>query len=247
MPNMTIPDNDNSPTLVVVTATVMEMRSVFAHRVGDIPEEFGWVERKERWGNLVLLVCGVGPINAGISLGHLLGVLPGPVGVVNLGVAGAFCLDTLPLGKAVLVDEEIWPEYGLLTASGIDPKGIGLSLGKADGVPVWDRLKLEPESNAAAMGLDVAGLSKVAALTVSGVSGTVERAEALRTRHGADVENMEGFALAWACRRFKAPFVQVRTISNLVGSRAASHWDLPGAKRRLAETSRILFQRIGVE
>ncbi|SDB13375.1 futalosine hydrolase [Desulfonatronum thiosulfatophilum] len=247
MTNITGPDSDHPSTLVVVTATVMEMRAVFAHWDGEIPEELGWVERRESWGSLVLLVCGVGPVNAGISLGHLLGGLPGPVGVLNLGVAGAFCLETLPLGKAVLVDEEIWPEYGLLTASGIDPKGIGLSLGKAEEYPVWDRLKLEPEVDAENMKLDVAGLSKVSSLTVSGVSGTAERAEELRTRYAADVENMEGFALAWACRRFKAPFVQVRTISNLVGSRDAKHWDLPGAKRRLAEITRVIFQRIDME
>ena len=229
------------PTIVIVAATVLEMRAAFAHRTLTIPEEFHWVETEESWGNLVLLVCGVGPVNAGISLGHLLGVLARPVGVLNLGVAGAFSLEELPLGKAVLVSEEIWPEYGLLTPSGLDPKGIGLALGMAEGAPVWDRIKIQSE-DAAGLGLDVSGLNRAVSLTVSGVSGYAERAKVLRARYAADVENMEGFALAWTCRRFKTPFVQVRTVSNLVGSRNAKDWDLPGAKRRLSKVVQDLFK-----
>ncbi len=196
-----------------------------------------------------MLVTGVGPVNAGIALGRLLGSLSTgssrgasePVGVLNLGVAGAFSLKRLPLKSAVVVTEEIWPEYGLLTASGLDPKGIGLAQGKTDGEPVWDRLRLTPERCARQMGLDISGLTEAVGLTVAGVSGTPERAEVLRTRYACDIETMEGFALAWACSLARVPFVQARTISNLVGSRNAAHWNLSGAKQRLAVVASALL------
>ncbi len=196
-----------------------------------------------------MLVTGVGPVNAGIALGRLLGCLAGDspksgcktLGVFNLGVAGAFSLERLPLGAVVAVTEEIWPEYGLLTASGMDPKGVKLAQGMVDGEPVWDRLRLTPKSSARQMGLDISGLTRAVGLTVAGVSGTPERAEALLTRYACDIETMEGFALAWACRVADVPFVQVRTISNLVGSREAAHWDLNGARKRLAVVASTLL------
>ena len=244
-------------TLIVSTATVMEMRAAFPGLSRHVPVEHEWNQltvpqgglQGRLWEELVLLVTGVGPVNAGIALGRLLGRLsaasPGgasePIGVLNLGVAGAFSLERLPLKTAVVVTEEIWPEYGLLTASGLDPKGIGLAQGKADGEPVWDRLRLTPESCARQMGLDISGLSKAVGLTVAGVSGTPERAEALRTRYAYDIETMEGFALAWACSLARVPFVQARTISNLVGSRDAANWDLNGAKQRLALVASALL------
>lgn len=232
----------NSHQLVVVTATPMEMRAAFPALAGQLPGGPGWTALGNDHKDLIFLVTGVGPINAGIGLGHLLGVLGGCVGVLNLGVAGAFDLDALPLGTTVAVGEEIWPEYGLLTATGLDPRGIGLPLGLENGRPVWDRLQLEPLLSAQNLGLDIAGLAIVTSLTVSGVSGTSERAGALRVGYAADIENMEGFALAWACRRLSVPFVQIRTISNLVGSREARHWDLPGAKKGLARAAQTVLK-----
>ena len=256
-PCMQSPSFTDNRVLIVATATVMEMRAAFPGLSRHVPEEHQWKRLNSPQGggqgrpgkNLVLLVTGVGPVNAGIALGRLLGSLspgssrdaPEPVGVLNLGVAGAFSLERLPLKTAVVVSEEVWPEYGLLTASGLDPKGIGLAQGKKDGEPVWDRLRLTPENDARQMGLDLSGLTKAAGLTVAGVSGTPERAEALRTRYTCDIETMEGFALAWACSLDRVPFVQVRTISNLVGSRDAAHWDLNGAKQRLAPVASALL------
>ncbi|SMP43896.1 futalosine hydrolase [Desulfonatronum lacustre] len=243
--------------LIVATATVMEMRAAFPGLSRHVPVEHAWSRlgvskgglQGRPCGELILLVTGVGPVNAGISLGRLLGSLSTgssgnasePVGVLNLGVAGAFSLERLPLGTTVVTTKEIWPEYGLLTASELDPRGIGLAQGKADGEPVWDRLRLTPESCARQMGLDISGLTKAVGLTVAGVSGTPERAEALRTRYACDIETMEGFALAWTCSLIRVPFVQVRTISNLVGSRDAAHWDLNGAKQRLALVASALL------
>lgn len=255
----------NDRILIVATATTMEMRAAFPHLARHIPQEHAWsvVQRPKKgdrrrseavpgqgnggepgggpWGQLVLLVTGVGPLNAGISLGRLLGGLPHPSGVLNLGVAGAFTLERLPLGTAVVTREEIWPEFGLLRPSGPDPRGIGLALGTADGEPVWDRLRLEPQDNAKQMGLNLSGFPDVVGLTVAGVTGTPERASALQSRYACDIETMEGFALAWACRLAGVPFVQARTISNLVGSRMAEHWDLNRAKHHLAEVVTALL------
>lgn len=230
------------PPLIVATATPMEMRAAFFALNPSIPEEGGQCPLTIGQKSLILLVTGIGPINACMALAHLLGAFSRPLGVLNLGVAGAFDLDQLPLGQPVVVQEEIWPEYGLVTKDGIDPKGLGLALGKHDGRPVWDRLALEPEEHARRIGLGLPDIPAAASLTVAGVTGTAQRAASLRNSYGAAIENMEGFALAWTCARLGVPFLEVRTISNLVGSRKPEHWDLQGALRRLGEIAQAILR-----
>lgn len=231
------------PALIVACATTMEMRAVFNNTDADLPSE-GDARLTTAFGRpLWLVVTGIGPINAAMHLASLLAGCPGTLGVVNLGVAGAFSLDALPLGSLVLVNEEIWPEFGLVEQTGIDPQGIGLAMGKVNGRPVWDRLVLSPADAAHRMGLPVGDAIEVASLTVAGVTGTAQRAKALHRCYGAGVENMEGFALAWTCVCHKVPFLEIRTISNLVGSRRDEHWDLQGALRGLAHLGGTLFQQ----
>lgn len=240
---LTFPQSSLTPRpLIVVTATAMEMRAAFSDKATSIPEEGEHLRLEiEHAGHVILLVTGIGPVNASMALGHLLGGLNKPLGVLNLGVAGAFDGNELPLGQAVLVREEIWPEYGLVTDDGVDPQGLGLALGKIDGRPVWDRISLDPGRQAQRLGLALPNMPQAVSLTVSGVTGTAQRAAFLRLRYGAAMENMEGFALAWACARWQLPFLEVRTISNLVGSRKPKHWDLRAALARLGEVAKNIF------
>jgi futalosine hydrolase len=52
---------------------------------------------------------------------------------------------------------------------------------------------------------------------------------------------MEGFSLALACLQAGIPFLELRTISNLVGSRKPEHWKLDDALQALGEKARELF------
>ena len=59
----------------------------------------------------------------------------------------------------------------------------------------------------------------------------------MANRYRAELENMEGFAVAYACARAGVPCVEIRAVSNKVGPRAADEKDFPGA---LAALGRIL-------
>ena len=78
-------------------------------------------------------------------------------------------------------------------------------------------------------------------LTVSAASGDPDFARQLHARYQPTTENMEGFALALGCLQASIPFLEVRTISNLVGSRDKAHWDLNGALAQLAAALSGLF------
>lgn len=247
--------------ILVVAATARELAAALGLAVGQLKgQPQGVVAPVVAHGREVLAcVSGIGVINVGLALGAALARCD-VSGVVGLGVAGSFDLLAHPVGSVRLVEQEIWPEYGLL-ASGwcsADAAALGFALGQArcsEGCPaggqsdgptggdgrVWDRLSWDPSVALERLGLCPGPWDRARSLTVSGVTADCERAELLRTRHQAELENMEGFALAYGCALAGLPFVELRAVSNVVGARPPVSWDLPGALAGLGQAARRLF------
>lgn len=233
----------NNQHIALVTATRKEMQAVLGGRTQGLalrvnhPEKFMWGPRP-----VILLITGIGPVNAALALGLLLGKKPGLAGVLNVGIAGSFQPEKVPLGKVVSVQTEIWPEFGLYTEEGLDPQGLGLGQGRVQECVVWDRLDLHPPVQAYQMGLELSSSwPQVKSLSVAGVSGSSARAAELQAKTRAEVENMEGFALAWACAQQEVPFVQIRAISNRVGSRDKTEWNMGLALNSLRQATKRLL------
>ncbi len=229
--------------IAIVTATVREMKAALAP-AGPLPAlERGSIVSWEHDGReFLLVVTGLGVINSALVLGRAL-ERNEISGVLNMGLAGSFDLATLPLLVPCVVNEEIWPEYGLLGENGLEPRGLGFSLGTVQGEPVWERIEIFPDAAAEKMGLKLpGGVQTATSLTVSGVTGTRERAVELVGRYVADIENMEGFALAYACALSSVPFLELRVVSNLVGSRENEHWNLSGALGQLGKAYAKIFR-----
>jgi futalosine hydrolase len=188
-------------------------------------------------GNLDFLVCpvGVGPLAAALSIGALLERLPAARGIVNLGICGGFDLERTPLGSACLATAEIWPEYGLHSATDNLEVFSHQMFADLPLTPV-NRLDLNPNEAARTMGLTLAPVwTRGTSLTVAGVSATPERAMTLRNRFEAATENMEGFGLALAAKRKGIAFLEVRTVSNPVGARDKGLWNFRLALRALGD------------
>ncbi len=184
----------------------------------------------------LVLVAGVGPVAAALRLAEALAANPDIGGCLNLGVAGTFDPKYAPLGAAVAATAEIFPEYGLRTAQGVDATGIRLPQLSTPKAPVRDRLDLDPDAAAKAVGLTLPDdIRRGKSLTVAGVTAEPEAAASFHAAYGVLTENMEGFALALGCEAAGIPFLEARVISNKVGSRAPGDWDLPGALARLRE------------
>lgn len=193
-------------------------------------------------GNALCCITGVGPINAALALGHVLSRAEAegtPIrAVLNAGLAGAFDLEANPLLSLCAVREEIWPEYGLHDGQSVTAGAFGFPQWQPPrGEPVRDRLALSGVEALAAFGAKCAqdALTDCRSLTVAGVSASFARAADLRGRYKADLENMEGFAVAYACARQGIPCVEIRSVSNKVGPRAREEKDFPGALRALAQ------------
>ncbi|QJB55540.1 futalosine hydrolase [Pseudodesulfovibrio sp. zrk46] len=227
---------------LITTATTKEMKAAFGHAGAPVVEQREVKEFELNGHQLLLSVTGVGLVNTALAAGKLLDT-PGLKGVLNMGIAGAYDVEEFPLGTTTYAWQETWPEYGLLDEEGrVDPKAIGFAQGKVNGEMVWNRVKLNPTNDAETMGLPLGEKWwRASSISVSAVTGDAQRAGWLKTAYNADIENMEGFAIAFAAMQKGLPFLEVRTVSNLVGSRYEEDWDLKGALAGLGEATKQLF------
>lgn len=245
--------------IIIATATAMEMRAVCLGLGIDEPPPEPRLERcrvaSARGYVLRLVVTGVGPLAAAFAAGRLTGegIVSTCRGVLNLGIAGTYIPAVAPLGSLARATREVWPEYGLVTEHGVDPVALGFPLSEKKGAPcptVWDKIDLDMKAYAS-MGLNDPGTTPELpesplvvsgpSVTVAGVSGTRTRAQELAARYTALTENMEGFPLALAALNMGVPFAELRAISNIVGDRTPSAWNIPAALAALTRSVALTF------
>lgn len=83
-------------------------------------------------------------------------------------------------------------------------------------------------------------------LSVHTVTGTAARAAELTDRHpDAVAEAMEGWGVATAAEDHGVPFVEIRTVSNLVGPRDRSAWRIDLAMGALTRVGKALATLVG--
>lgn len=81
------------------------------------------------------------------------------------------------------------------------------------------------------------GIFKGPFITVSTVTGSKKRADSLFKVFSPCIESMEGSGAAFLSFYYRIPFTEIRCVSNLVGKRDLSKWDLPLACKRAGEAA----------
>ncbi|MFP4454964.1 MAG: futalosine hydrolase [Desulfonatronovibrio sp.] len=221
--------------ILFVAATTKELRHFIREELPlSILGQPGRVQRF-REKDIAFLTCGVGPINAAINLEKCLSVNKKISLVVNVGIAGSYDLQSLPLGSVCAAVKEVWPEYGVRTSEFFaDPKLLGFPLDKRGKAQVWNSLPLDINALTQRFGLNLdPAWSTGVSITLAGVSSGPEQAGAFKEYFKADMENMEGFALAYCCYLRSVSFAEIRSISNLAGSRNKQEWDILSAFQSL--------------
>jgi futalosine hydrolase len=238
--------------LAMVTATEMEAEPLHcalaeqqALEVVGRPWWLGRMGGERRPVRVVVLVGGYDKANTAHALTLLLASCC-PELVMQVGVAGAFTTAGLDVGDLVLPTEEVYGDTGVLTPEGWrSTEEFGLPLGHVAGRDYYNVFPLD-RGMAEAAARVVAGLDwspprpRVVTgrcLTLSQVTGVTSEGERLAARWGALAESMEGAAAAHMCALFGVPFLEVRSISNLVADRDTSRWDLRGAVARAGKAA----------
>ena len=190
-------------------------------------------------GDLRVHVLGVGKTNAAMHLPAALRALPGARAVLLFGVAGAYpgrhraAPGPVKNGALCVVGSDRFGDEGVDTPKGFqDLKA--LNLGDCGPFPANPRMA---QQAAAALGVPI-----VRGVTVSTCSGTDASSQRMHRRSGADIETMEGAAVAYVCRQVELPLLHIRAISNWTGDRERGDWNLGAAVEVVQRAVRRLVQ-----
>jgi futalosine hydrolase len=191
-------------------------------------------------GELEVYAGGAGPVAAALTTAMLLTLRPRYDLVVSAGIAGGF-RGRAEIGDVVLADQVIAADQGVLTDEGFStlgdlglPGNGGYAIGNVD-----HRARLASGPYRLLAG-DI--------LTLSCMTGTDPRAAELAARYPRAVaEAMEGYGVIEATRRDYArtgqdiAFAEIRAISNIIGRRDRSTWNIPLAFDALADAMSTLL------
>jgi len=143
--------------------------------------------------------------------------------VIQAGIAG--CFDEItPLGKVVCISEESLGDTGV-TEDGKWKDIFDLKLEKSS-YPPYEKRKLP---NQWLKEYNLLKLPEVPAITINQVTTGEEHRQQLIKKYEPVTESMEGAALHYVCRQYNVPFIQIRAISNYIGERDKSKWEIKTA------------------
>lgn len=186
-----------------------------------------WREGSEKKHTIDLLVTGVGSVATAYNLTKALAQKQYSL-VLNIGIAGSFSGE-YPVGTVVAVTEECFADMGVYEDGGFKTI-FDMRLMPPSSKPFinkWLRCLSTNTSPA------VAGLPKVRAITVNTITGDNTKVAELKTLFNPDTESMEGAAFFYVCLCENVSFFQLRSISNMVGVRDKSKWNIPLALKNL--------------
>ena len=153
--------------------------------------------------------------------------------IIQAGIAG--CFDrTETLGKVVVISDE------MLGDTGVQENGewrdlFDLGLSTPDGQPYENRMLPNPWLEK----YNLLGLPQVRSVTVNEITTSAERIKQITGKYNPQIESMEGAPLHYICRQTNTPFIQIRAISNYIGERDKTKWEM---KEAIANLNRALIE-----
>ena len=242
--------------ILLLTATAGEQRHL-AERLAEPvrgavagrPVSRGHLDGRPLW----LLESGLGAVNVAHALTCVLQA-DRPSLVLQVGVGGAYSTAGLGVGDIAIASEENYGDLGVRTQDGWQPADtIGIPVLTRGSQHYYNRFPLDEGLVTLAGGIlettswenGKPALGTGPFVTVQECSGTAQLgAERAELFGGALCENMEGAAAAHLCRLYDVPFLEVRSMSNLVEDRSPESWNLPLAAARAQEGALSLIREL---
>jgi futalosine hydrolase len=172
------------------------------------------------------LVTGVGQLQCAVHLVSLLRSREYGL-VIQAGLAGSFNSDYYKC-SVVVVGEEVLGDLGAEAGTQfLDICDMGLL--NPNQPPFQEGVLRNPNGDL----LVKTGLPLARSVTVNRTLGTPLSIGWIAGRYAPDIVNMEGAALFYGCLLMGVPFLELRAISDMVGPRDKSAWDIPGSVKAL--------------
>jgi len=172
---------------------------------------------------------GVGMLSTAVALTRLV-YEEKPDLIIQVGIAGCFD-ETIALGKVVCIKEEAMGDIGV-QEDGKWKDIFDLKLEKSSYPPYEKRKLPNPWLN----DYNVLKLPEVNAVTINEITTSEDRKQQLLKKYEPVIESMEGAALHYICRSFNIPFIQMRSVSNYIGERDKTKWELKSAIENINQT-----------
>ena len=163
--------------------------------------------------------------------------------IIQAGIAGCFA-DRVNTGKVVVIGEEVLGDLGVWEDQRWKSL-FDLKLAEKDTPPFSNGRLVNPYKKLIAL----TGLETVSGMTVNEI--TTARARIDWYQHPPElpgkqvvIESMEGGGLHYVCLREKIPYLQLRSVSNEIGVRDKTKWDIKGAIGNLNEQLITLLKKL---
>lgn len=180
-----------------------------------------------------ILITGVGAAPAVYSLVKRLHQFDYDL-VIQAGIAGTY-QEVIQLGDVVMVSEDCFADLGVIEKGHFQPiHRVGLA--NKDAFPFSDGW-LKNNNPLIKDG----HYKKVRAITVNMVTDDQSMIRHFTKAYAPDIESMEGAALHYVCLQENIPFIQIRSISNMVGERDKTKWQMKEAIENLYEALDVLL------
>jgi futalosine hydrolase len=157
--------------------------------------------------------------------------------IIQAGIAG--CFTGRPPGQVLAIYDEALADLGVWEDRQFKTP-FDLHLADANEAPFTNGRLVNPYSAL----LTLTGLEPVSAITVNEISTNPERIAWYREQTSAAIESMEGGALHYIGLRERIAFLQLRSVSNDIGIRDKTSWNIPLAIQQLNDRLIRLLQEL---
>lgn len=209
--------------VIITSATNREILQITEQIVSSCSEEISK-------NSISFHISGVGILASSFSISKLI-FEEKPDLIIQVGIAGTFDLQ-YNHGEVVAVKSDCLGDVG------VEEKGIfndifDMNLAKKNGFPFLEKRLPNPWFDK----YNLLHLAEVSAVTVNEVTTKQDRIQQLKDKYNCKIESMEGAALHYCCLQTNTPFIQIRGISNSVGERDKSKWNMQDAINNLTSTT----------
>lgn len=202
--------------ILLITATNKEIQSTI-----DYYKQY---HSKEK--NIAFLITGIGLTQTTYHLTKYVQYNKPDI-IIQAGIAGSIS-NKYNLADVVLIYKDFFADMGVIENN--DLKDIfDLDLCAANDYPFKDKALVNPHKNI----LDKIPLTKGIGISVNEITTAQNRIQLYKEKYHADIESMEGAAFHYVCLQQNIPFVQIRSISNMIGERNKSKWKMKEAIEKL--------------
>ena len=154
--------------------------------------------------------------------------------IIQAGIAGSFS-NEITLGQVVMVQQDCFADLGMEEKGNYTPI-FNTAFADKDEFPFTDGWLINTDEK-----LKYIDLPKAKAITLNKVSDSELQKQQFVQSFNADIETMEGAALHYVCLQEHIPFLQIRSISNHVGERDKTKWQIKEAIENLNKELQILI------